>query len=65
MARFQTADAFEVPEKRLELLPFRFERRAEDYLVSNMVGDFVALIPVHADQAKNSNTAAARSFFTE
>src|SRR5258707_110937 len=43
MARFQTAEAFEVPAKRLELLPFRFERRAEDYLVSNMVGDFVAL----------------------
>src|ERR1043165_6681619 len=43
MARFQTADAFEVPEKRVELLPFRFERRQSDYLVSNMVGDFVAL----------------------
>src|SRR5260370_5252883 len=43
MARFQTAEAFEVPAKRLELLPFRFERRAKDYLVSNMVGDFVAL----------------------
>jgi uncharacterized protein len=43
MARFLTADAFEVPEKRLELLPFRFERRQKDYLVSNMVGDFVAL----------------------
>jgi uncharacterized protein len=43
MSRFQSADAFEVLEKRLELLPFRFERRAEDYLVSNMVGDFVAL----------------------
>jgi uncharacterized protein len=43
MARFLTADAFEVPEKRLEHLPFRFERRAADYLVSNMVGDFVAL----------------------
>ena len=43
MARFATADAFELPEKRLELLPFRFERRAKDYLVSNMVGDFVPL----------------------
>src|SRR4051812_34185905 len=43
MARFQTADAFEVPEKRLELLPFRFERRQNEYLLSNMVGDFVAL----------------------
>jgi sulfatase maturation enzyme AslB (radical SAM superfamily) len=43
MARFLTADAFEVPEKRLEHLPFRFERRDGDYLVSNMVGDFVVL----------------------
>ena len=43
MARFAAADAFELPEKRLQLLPFRFERRAGDYLVSNMVGDFVSL----------------------
>jgi uncharacterized protein len=43
MARFLTTDAFEVPEKRPELLPFRFERRAKDYLLSNMVGDFVLL----------------------
>jgi uncharacterized protein len=43
MARFLTPDAFEAPEKHLELLPFRFERRAGNYLVSNMVGDFVTL----------------------
>src|SRR6266481_1562815 len=43
MARFQTSDAFEVPERRLEHLPFRFERREGDYLVSNIVGDFVTL----------------------
>jgi uncharacterized protein len=43
MARFLTADAFEVPEKHLEHLPFRFERRDGDYLLSNMVGDFVVL----------------------
>jgi hypothetical protein len=43
MARFATADAFELPEKRVELLPFRFERRAKDYLVSNLVGEFVPL----------------------
>ena len=43
MAKFQTADAFEVPEKHLELLPFRFQRRQNDYLISNMVGDFVEL----------------------
>src|SRR5262245_30844935 len=43
MARFLTAAAFGVPERRLELLPFRFERRAGAYLVSNLVGDFVTL----------------------
>src|SRR5262245_8450392 len=43
MARFLTTDAFGVPEKPLEHLPFRFERRDGDYLVSNMVGDFVVL----------------------
>jgi uncharacterized protein len=43
MARFLTADAFVAPEERTSLLPFRFERRSNDYLVSNMVGDFVAL----------------------
>ena len=43
MARFATADAFELPEKSVELLPFRFERRVKDYLVANMVGDFVPL----------------------
>jgi uncharacterized protein len=42
MARFLTAEAFEVPEQPLEHLPFRFERRDGDYLISNMVGDFVA-----------------------
>jgi hypothetical protein len=43
MARFLTTDAFEVPEKRLEHLPFRFECRDREYLLSNMVGDFVVL----------------------
>src|SRR5215813_2960914 len=43
MARFLTADAFEVPDKRLQHLPFRFERRGGNYLLSNMVGDFVVL----------------------
>jgi uncharacterized protein len=53
MARFQTADAFELPEKRLEHLPFRFERRGRDYLVSNMVGDFVALSHDEFDRLAN------------
>jgi uncharacterized protein len=43
MARFATADFFQAAEKRLDLLPFRFERRARNYLVSNVVGDFVTL----------------------
>src|SRR4051794_16760103 len=53
MARFLAADAFEVPEKRLELLPFRFERRQTDYLVSNMLGDFIALTHDEFDQLTN------------
>jgi hypothetical protein len=44
MARFATADFFQAAEKRLDLLPFRFERRARNYLVSNVVGDFVTLM---------------------
>jgi uncharacterized protein len=43
MARFLTPDAFAVPEIRPALLPFRFERRSDDYLISNMVGDFLTL----------------------
>jgi uncharacterized protein len=57
MARFQTADAFELPEKRLKHLPFRFERRARDYLVSNMVGDFVALSHDEFDRLANMRIA--------
>src|ERR1700730_12537832 len=43
MARFLTADAFEMPEMEPALLPFRFERQQGGYLISNMVGDFVTL----------------------
>jgi uncharacterized protein len=57
MARFQTVDAFELPEQRLEHLPFRFERRTEDYLVSNMVGDFVALSHDEFDRLANLRIA--------
>ncbi len=49
MAKFLPADAFEAPTKPLELLPFRFERRTNDYLVSNVVGDFVTLSPDEFD----------------
>ncbi len=44
MARFQATDAFHVRETPSELLPFRFARHGSDnFLVSNMVGDFVSL----------------------
>jgi uncharacterized protein len=43
MARFQPIEAFHPAEDTLELLPFRFERTERDYLVSNMVGDFIRL----------------------
>src|ERR1700722_4400028 len=44
MARFQGADAFGAPSDELSLLPFNFERTGtEQFLVSNMVGDFIRL----------------------
>ena len=44
MARFQDAGAYRAPEKAVRLLPFRFDRTSSgEYLVSNMVGDFVRL----------------------
>ena len=43
MARFQPAEAFRSPDDTLELLPLRFTRAGRNYLVSNMVGDFVRL----------------------
>jgi sulfatase maturation enzyme AslB (radical SAM superfamily) len=43
MARFQSIEAYHSTDKPIELLPFRFERTASGYLVSNMVGDFVRL----------------------
>jgi uncharacterized protein len=57
MARFQTVDAFELPEQRLEHLSFRFERRTENYLISNMVGDFVALSHDEFDRLANLRIA--------
>ncbi|MHB0773347.1 His-Xaa-Ser system radical SAM maturase HxsB [Bradyrhizobium sp. 1.29L] len=44
MARFLAAQAFGSPSDELALLPFHFERTgAEQFLVSNMVGDFIRL----------------------
>lgn len=43
MARFQPAETFQLSADKLQLLPFRFERTGDRYLVSNMVGDFIRL----------------------
>jgi len=43
MARFQPAESFRSADDTLQLLPLRFERAGKQYLVSNMVGDFVRL----------------------
>src|SRR6185437_10985275 len=44
MARFAAAEAFGSPSSELALLPFNFERTGtEQFLVSNMVGDFIRL----------------------
>jgi His-Xaa-Ser system radical SAM maturase HxsB len=44
MARFLPPEAFSSPSESLSLLPFNLERTgANQYLVSNMVGDFIRL----------------------
>ena len=44
MARFLPPDAFSASSESLSLLPFNFERTGtNEYLVSNMVGDFIRL----------------------
>ena len=44
MARFLAPEAFSAATEELSLLPFNLERTATDqYLVANMVGDFVRL----------------------
>jgi uncharacterized protein len=44
MARFVAPEAFASPSSNLSLLPFNLQRTASDqYLVANMVGDFVRL----------------------
>ena len=43
MALFQPAETFQSVDGRLQLLPLRFDRVGNYYLVSNMVGDFVRL----------------------
>src|SRR4051794_11119102 len=51
MARFLDAESYHAPERSLELLPFRFERTTPgNYLVSNMVGDFVRLSSEELDR---------------
>lgn len=49
MSRFLDAGAFERQDKPLSLLPFRFERRREEVLVSNIAGDFLRLTPPEFD----------------
>jgi uncharacterized protein len=44
VSRFLASEAFQAVRDKLELLPIRFERSGSDqYLVSNMVGEFVRL----------------------
>ena len=51
MARFQASWAYHAPERLIRLLPFRFERTGPgEYLVSNIVGDFVRLTTEEFDQ---------------
>jgi hypothetical protein len=44
MSRFAAPEHFHDPDRGVQLLPFRFERRASGgYLASNIVGDFIHL----------------------
>jgi uncharacterized protein len=43
MVRFKPPEVFHPTEDSLQLMPLRFERMGTNYLVSNMVGDFVRL----------------------
>lgn len=57
MAKFLSHDAFASLDKPLQLLPFRFQRRANDYLVSNFAGDFVTLAPDEFDRLQRLDLA--------
>ena len=58
MARFLAPEAFRAATEDLSLLPFNLERTGTDqYLVANMVGDFIRL---HQDPVgKGATTGAA------
>jgi His-Xaa-Ser system radical SAM maturase HxsB len=45
VARFLESEAFVQRANPVEVLPFRFERRRDDILVSNIAGDFTRLSP--------------------
>jgi len=50
MARFLAPEAFSAATEAISLLPFNFERTGtQQYLVANMVGDFIRLTEATAD----------------
>jgi His-Xaa-Ser system radical SAM maturase HxsB len=57
MSRFLPAEAFHTTDTAIQLLPFRFERVAKGYLVSNMVGDFLRLSAEDFERLVNCNIA--------
>jgi uncharacterized protein len=58
MSRFATAEKFHAPDRTIQLLPFRFERAAEgEYLVSNIVGDFIRLSEEELNRLANLRIA--------
>jgi len=64
MARFQPAEAYHDPQKPVRLLPLRFERiGSEEYLVCNMVGDFVRLSAHEFDRLVNERVTPGDSLY--
>jgi uncharacterized protein len=57
MARFEPPARFQSGGGSLELLPLRFERLGQTYLVSNMVGDFVRFPAGDFDRLVSLNVA--------
>lgn len=55
MSRFLPAEAFHETESAIQLLPIRFERSGDGYLVSNMVGDFARLSDDEFHRLTNGN----------
>lgn len=63
MAGFETPEAYYATDKSIRLLPFRFERERNGYLVSNIVGDFVRLTNDEFDALVHERVSPGESLY--